>query len=473
MNIMNLAMNFVGPSVVSRVASMLGVNNTLVNRAISMALPALVASFTSKSRTQQGAGQLFDMVRGQDRSQLNNLGNVLGGAGAGDFLQKGGGMLGGLLGNDAVNGLTSELGAQTGLNQRQSQSIFGLLGPVAAGTLGNVAQDGGMDAAGLANFLDGQQENVAAALPTEFAGKMKGFGLLDGLGGSFSNLGLGAAAAGVGGAALAAAGSMGSGASNVVGGAVDAAGNALGGVGNAVGNVGSGISGAVGNVGGAVGNVAGNVGSGISGAAGSVGGAVGNVGSGIAGAAGSVGSGVAGGISKTAATGAAAAAGVAAAGAAVGTKRRGWGIWPWLILLALLGALAWWFLAGKNHFSGSQVTTSASTIEVPNMTVGGVNVGEQFTNTMNGVSTSLGSITDAASARAALPDLQGADQSLGQLSGLIGGSADAKSAFSGVAGAFAGSLKPMVESATSIPGVGGVAGPVLTSIVEKLDGIAN
>ena len=490
MNIVNMALGFIGPAVASKVASMLGINNALVNRAIATALPAILAGFASKAGSG-GAGALMNMVRGQDRGALGNLDNILGGSDAGQFLQSGKGMLGGLLGGDAMQGMKSGLMRQTGLNEAQSESIFGLLGPVAAGTLGNVAAERNLDADGLAGFLEDQKSNIADAMPRALVDDLKGTGLLDGFGGSFG--GIGAAVAGAG-AAVAGAGAA---LSGVAGRAADAGRDAVGGIADGAGRMVDGGRDAVGGAmdsagrmvdGGrdAVGGAMDSAGRMVDGGRDAVGGAMDSAGrmvdggrDAVGGAMDSAGRMVDGG--RDAVGGAVDSAGraVGSAGEAVrdtadaagSTARSGLGFLPWVLVLALLAGLAWYFF-GRGEAPSFGGMNSEISQSVGDLSVGGVNVGEKFNESISGIQSSLGSVTDVASAQDALAGLQASDASLGQLGDMMSSApAAAQSGMSGLAASAVTTLQPMIDKVLEIPGVGDVLKPVLDSVLGRLEGL--
>lgn len=409
MNIVNMAMSFIGPAIASKIASMLGINNTMVNRAIATALPAILAGFASKSSTSGGAGALMNMIRGQDSDQLGSLENIVGGSDAGKFVQSGTGMLNGLLGGDGLQAMKGGLMRQTGLNEAQSESIFGLLGPVATATLGNVVKEQGLDADGLARFMGDQKTNIADAIPREFASELQGTGLLDGFTANLGSMGAGVGAA-VAGTTAALAGS----ADRTVNAGRDA------------------VSGAVDNIRDA-------------------------------------GSDVVDGVGRTADR--VGDASRDAVDAVKSTTRSGMGFLPWVLVLALLGALAWYFLGRGEAPSLSKMGSEVSQ-SVGDLSLGGMNIGDQFNDTISGVQTSLGSVTDVDSARAALEGLQASDAGLGKIGDLMASApAEAKSGVAGLATTAIGTLRPMIDKVLEIPGVGDVLRPVLDSVLARLEGL--
>ncbi len=632
MNIVSLAMNVLGPTVISKIAGSLGINNTLVTKAISVALPAILGGVAGRSKTHTGLGSLFNMLTGSKGNMLDSFAGMVGTDDQSRLMDAGRQDLASLLGDDALSSMSGAIGRHAGINQQQANSLLGLVGPVALGTLTSEVQRDGLDARGLANLLEGQQKNIAEAMPHSFLTEMSGSSVFGGI--DFGKIGgaaavasaIGGAASGVaaragnmagsiGDTARGAAGSVGSaasgavdaagnaisGAGNMAGnmagsigdtargaagsvgsaasGAVDAAGNAISGAGNMAGNVagsigdtargaagsvGSAASGAVDVAGNAIsgagnmaGNVAGSIGDTARGAAGSVGSAAsgavdaagnaisgagnmagnmaGSIGDTARGAAGSVGSAasgavdaagnaisgagnmagnMAGSIGDTASvavdatgrtisgTGAAIAGAGAVAAGAIGaaassaqraganvaddtveaarqtsanmrdeTRRSGggWGWLKWLIGLLLLAAIAWFVWT---NFIAPTMKQSAGMEQ--SIVVGDTDIGAAFGSTIDTVKSSIGSITDEASARAALPDLAAANDTFDKIGGMVGSLGETqKGALSGVAGTAMETLRPMMQKAVDIPGVGPIVAPAMESMLGKLAAMAS
>lgn len=413
MNIVNMAMNYLGPAIISKIASSMGMNNTVVNGLISAALPTVLGSLTGTSRTGAGAGALFDMVKDMawGGSNNNSLEQAIDGGSVADFSKGGADMLGGLLGGNTIGNMASALGRANGVTSDQAGSILGMIGPVALGALRDRVDEDGMDAAGLAQFLGDQKANVAGAMPASFAGELQSSGLLDSMGDVFGSV------------------------TGGVSGAVDAAGNAVSGVADAAGDAVSGASSAV------------------AGAAGAA--------AGVAGAAAAT--------ARDAASGAVDTAGDAVRGAgnaAEATAKKGMGIMPWIILALILAALAWYF-----YGRGGADMDMAEMPSADSIMVGDVNISDKFNTGLESVTGALGSVTDAASAEAALPQIEAFGTSLDEIGGMEMPDS-AKGIFGGLVSTAIGSLQPLIDSVLGMDGVGDILGPVLPGIMEKLTALA-
>lgn len=181
MNLMNMAMKYAGPMVAQQIATKLGIGGPVVNKLIAAALPTIMGTLIGKSKSSSGLGSLMNLVTGANAPKPDMLENMFGSGGDVDGLAKaGGGMLEGLLGGQAMGALTGALGKHAGVDQSQAGSLLGMLAPAALGTIGSQVSEQGLDGAGLANFLKGQEKNVAQAMPADFAKQLGGTGLLEG-----------------------------------------------------------------------------------------------------------------------------------------------------------------------------------------------------------------------------------------------------------------------------------------------------
>jgi hypothetical protein len=169
----------VGPTIVARVASALGLGESSTQKAINAAVPGLLAALISLVSKPAGVNKLNDVVAKQEPGLLSSLANVIGGSGQKAFIDKGSNTLNSLLGGSVASALTNALGHYAGIGEGGSKSLLGLLGPAVLGILGQEQRDRGLDASGLARLLTSQKDNVAAALPSGFSKYLGDAGILD------------------------------------------------------------------------------------------------------------------------------------------------------------------------------------------------------------------------------------------------------------------------------------------------------
>ncbi len=365
MNIMNMAMRYLGPVVANKAASMLGINNSIATKLIAAALPSIMASLVGKSSTGGGAGALFDLLKSSNVQSPTGFEAALNSPGAADMARSGGGMLTDLLGGNAMGALTKALGGYGGADEEQTKGLLGLVGPVALGSLQDQVSEQGLDAAGLASFLSDQKGNIAKSVPADFAPALQSSGFL----GDFEMPDMAAMAGSVTGAATEKASEM-----------------------------------------------------------------------------------------------AEAAAEFVPEMSAPEMPKSG-GMMKWIIGAVVLAGLGWFFLGNS--------TPEMPDISSVDMSVGDVNVGDQFTGVVDSITTTVGGITDGDTAAAAVPELEGINTKLDEITGLADQLPDvAKGPFQSIVGTAITTLKPLIDGAIESSGAGAILQPIADSMMEKLAGLA-
>jgi hypothetical protein len=182
MNLVSLAMQFLTPDMIGRIASGLGLDKGLAGKAISAALPSILAGIVGTSAKPDGLKALTSALGNQDPGLLGSLAGMLGGSNQSSLISNGSSMLSGLLGGGATGALAGAVAKFAGIGDGPAKSLLGMLAPVVMGTIGKQQQSAGLDASGLAKMLMGQKDNIASALPSGFAQLLGGSGLLDSIG---------------------------------------------------------------------------------------------------------------------------------------------------------------------------------------------------------------------------------------------------------------------------------------------------
>ena len=136
----------------------------------------------------------------------------------------------------------------------------------------------------------------------------------------------------------------------------------------------------------------------------------------------------------------------------------------WLLpALAILALLIWLFGQREEQAVQQGVTTTQS------LTVGGLDVGKQVTDSIANLRTTLGGITDAASARAALPKLQDVTTQLDKVGGVVGQlSAPQRTVLAGLVNPVMPTLNQLFDKVLAIPGVAEVLKPTIDALRAKL-----
>jgi Sec-independent protein translocase protein TatA len=449
-NLVALVSNMLTPDLINRIASALGLDPALVNKAVSAAVPALLGTLAGATSKPDGAGRLFETVSSMKPDSLGDLAAMIGGGGQQGLVDSGIKALGGILGGQGVDGLAGAISKVAGLQQGQASSLVGMLAPAVLGALGSQARSGGLDGGGLARMLADQAPDIAKAMPPGLSGALSGTGLLGGL-------------------------------ESMLGSATGAAGAAAGGAR-------------------ATAQAAAKT---VQSAAGS-------------------------------AQSAAQAAGAAANRAATGAKPSGMPGWaPWALGLLVLVLIGWWLFGGRTDeavqeaastaeqateaaksatdaattavqqatdaastaveqatdaasTAVQQATDAASTAveqatdaarqlvaSLPELTVGGVDIAATANDAMAGLESTLGSVTDVESAKAALPKLDDVSAKLGTIEGALAQvPATGRTALADALAKVRPQIDAAFDQALAIPGVAEVVKPAIDAIRAKLDAIA-
>ena len=148
--------------------------------------------------------------------------------------------------------------------------------------------------------------------------------------------------------------------------------------------------------------------------------------------------------------------------AAVNEAKGGFPMWMLIVGALIIAALAWYFLS-KPAEKPMVAAPAATQVAAPAMDAAAVT--KSAGAMLDGLKTSLGNITDVATAKAALPQLTAATGELDKLSALP---ATAKSGITGLVVAAMPALKAQADKVLAIPGVGDVAKPTLDGLMAKL-----
>ena len=177
MNLVNTIMQSLTPDMIAKIASLLGIDRSIAEKAIGAGIPAILASFANVASSPDGARQLSSTLAQQPAGGLDAVRAALG-SGQRNVADSGTSLLSGLIGNSGLTALAAALGSFAGTGTTTGKSLLGMLGPVVAGVLGQQQRAGGLDASGLASLLTSQKDQIASAMPPAFARMLSGTDVL-------------------------------------------------------------------------------------------------------------------------------------------------------------------------------------------------------------------------------------------------------------------------------------------------------
>jgi hypothetical protein len=136
----------------------------------------------------------------------------------------------------------------------------------------------------------------------------------------------------------------------------------------------------------------------------------------------------------------------------------------WLIPLLAIAALLVYLLNRPTEQVAQQSVTT-----VPSLTVGGVDIAKQVTDSVSNLRTTLTGIADTASAQSALPKLQDATAQFDKVGGMIGQlSPDQRKVLAGLITPMMPALNQLFDKVLAVPGVSEILKPTIDALKAKL-----
>jgi hypothetical protein len=168
-NLIEMARQFLTPSMVQQLAGGLGESESSTGALLSGALPLVMGLLADKGSTVAGAQGLLDQIgpgKAGDPSILDNLGSIASsflGGGSTEAAPGAAGLLSSLMGGNAGL-LTSALASFAGANSASTGKVLGILAPMALSLIGRQAGPGAT-ASGVMSLLGAQRGHILDALP--------------------------------------------------------------------------------------------------------------------------------------------------------------------------------------------------------------------------------------------------------------------------------------------------------------------
>ena len=149
-----------GP-VVRAVAQRLGVSEGTAQMAVQVAVPLILSALARNAAQPENAQDLHRAVNeDHDGGILDNIMGYLGNPQAAN----GAGILGHVFGEQR-GAVENNLAQATGLDQPAAGNLLEMVAPLVMGAVGRTQRQEGLDATGLAQFLDAQQQQTQESAP--------------------------------------------------------------------------------------------------------------------------------------------------------------------------------------------------------------------------------------------------------------------------------------------------------------------
>jgi len=148
-----------GNDAVNQISQTLGANPTTTSNAIQMALPMILGALAKNASNPQGAESLSNTLqKNHDGSILDGLGGYINQPNTDEGL----GILGHIFGQKQ-GAAAQQVSQNSGLDMGQVAQLLITLAPIVMGYLGRKKQQENLDAGGLSEVLQGQQQQIQSS----------------------------------------------------------------------------------------------------------------------------------------------------------------------------------------------------------------------------------------------------------------------------------------------------------------------
>ncbi len=149
--------------IVQKMTSAFGESEGGIQKALSGAIPTILAGFVAKSNQSNGSQELFNLSQDAANAGISsNISALFNGGG--NILDKGVDMVRKLFGTQTENIITS-ISNFAGIRHSSASSLLGMVAPASLGVLGNEIKKNNLSPGGLSSWLNQQKESILSALP--------------------------------------------------------------------------------------------------------------------------------------------------------------------------------------------------------------------------------------------------------------------------------------------------------------------
>ncbi len=161
MNIVDLIKDQLSGELLGKLGSVLGTNEATTTKAVSGAVPSLLSVLAGLASSGGGAEKLVDVLKKFDSNSLGNVVNSLRSGNVKEVEQKGGDVLGSLLGGGTLATIVNLLSQFAGVGSGSGKSLLSLLAPLILGVISSQFKNKPLNPAGLTSFFEEQKSNIA------------------------------------------------------------------------------------------------------------------------------------------------------------------------------------------------------------------------------------------------------------------------------------------------------------------------
>jgi hypothetical protein len=166
MNVVDLIKDQLSGDVLGNLSSLLGKDQATTSKAVTGAVPAILSVLAGLAKNSVGIEKLLSALHTFDASSVADVVSALRSGNAGPIQQKGGDLLGSLLGGETLSMLLSALSKFSNLDSGSSKTLLSTLLPLVLGVISSHFKGKPLDSQSLSGFFKDQAGNIGAALPS-------------------------------------------------------------------------------------------------------------------------------------------------------------------------------------------------------------------------------------------------------------------------------------------------------------------
>ena len=172
-NILDMLKSQLGGQLAGQLGRQFGESEQATKSGIEALVPTILGGLLKQISAPGGADKLDRTLKdgGYDGGLLDNLSGMLSGGGTDSLTSKGGGLISMLMGDKAAM-IAPVIAKLTGMKPGTVASLLSILAPLIMSFLGKQKKTMGLDSSGLANLLMSQKDSIGAALPAGISDAM-------------------------------------------------------------------------------------------------------------------------------------------------------------------------------------------------------------------------------------------------------------------------------------------------------------
>ena len=170
LNLMDSIKNEVTSTVIDKISNFLGESRGNTSNAVTAAIPAILAFFSERARTDDGASSLINLATDSGLSSLfsgSSFTDVFE-KNRDSLMAKGNSMLISLFGDKEAK-LSHEIANYANIGKESSDGILASILPLIMSVIGSKVSGQGLDASSLSRLFDGERDSIFSAIPAGLA----------------------------------------------------------------------------------------------------------------------------------------------------------------------------------------------------------------------------------------------------------------------------------------------------------------